>query len=295
VLSTLTAHVLCLGLVAVDYLARTWRVQLLARGLHTRIRFLDVFTLNAAGDATAALTPLKMGGEPIRFGGLINGGLNVSDTIALISVESVMEWSFIITIGVLIGLRWGGEWWRTEEQVLVPHLRHAGPVVALIVGIGILIWLALRKFMPQISVYVGGTLRDSIRLARRMKAWAVIACIPLTVVHILARVSILPVICATLGTPPALGTVIVGSFALLYGQNFLPTPSGAGAVELGFLNGAVGYVGPDVGALLVMWRLYTTVVGIVIGFPFGVAMYAPALHRIGRRIFTSFRDHDARS
>ena len=302
-LTTVAAHALCLGLFTVDLLARAWRIQVLARGLGNRTRFLNAFTLNAASDATSAVTPLKVGGEPVRFGGLINAGLNVSDTIALITVEAIMEWLVAITIGCWIGWRWGGEWWRTQQQVLLPHLAHAVWWVVLIVAVGIAIWLALRKFLPRISVHVGGTLRDSLRLARRMPVWAVAGAVPLTALHVAARIAILPAVFAMLPNPPALGTVVVGSFALLYGQNFLPTPSGAGAIELGFLNGAAGYVGPGASALLVMWRFYTTLLPIMLGLVFGTALYVPALHRIARFILlrrrrarrTLQRDHDAAS
>jgi uncharacterized membrane protein YbhN (UPF0104 family) len=301
VLTTPVAHVLCLGLFTADHVLRAWRIQLFARGLRTRTRFIDAFTLNAASDTTSALTPLKIGGEPVRFGGLINAGLNVSDTIALISIEAIMEWLCVISIGCVIGVRWGGEWWRTQQRVLLPHLTHVVPWILLIVAIGVLIWFAMRKFLPRITVHVGGTLRDSLRLARRMPLWAVAASIPLTLLHVMARVAVLPVVFSLLANPPALGTVIVGSFALLYSQNFAPTPSGAGVVELGFLDGAAGYVGPDVSALLLMWRGYTTFLPIVCGLIFGTAMYVPALHRMARFVLlrrrrarrTLQRDDDA--
>lgn len=295
-LNTPTAHVLSFGLFAADILTRSWRIQILSRGLGCHTRFIDCFTLNAASDATAALTPLKLGGEPARFGGLIKAKLNVSDTIALISVETIMEWLVIITIALWVGLRWGGEWWTTEQHVLVPHLTHAAPWVVSILVVGIVLWLLFRRFLPRITIHVGGTLRDSLRLARRTKIWAVAVAIPLTAIHILARVAVLPVIFATLPDPPALGTMVVGSFALLYGQNFVPTPSGAGAVELGFLNGAAGYAGPDAAQLLWMWRFYTTLLPIGIGLVFGIPMYYPVLHRAVRRMLSrrnALSEHDA--
>lgn len=300
-LSLAAAHALCLSLFAADLLTRSWRIQVLSRGLGRRTRFVDVFTLNAASDATAALTPLKVGGEPIRFGGLIKAGLNVSDTIALISVEGIMEWLAVIALGVWMGFHWGGDWWRDQQRVLVPHLKRAAPWVGGILVIGIACWFLFRRFLPRITVHVGGTLRDSLRLARRMKAWAIAVSIPLTIVHIAARIAILPVIFATLADPPGLGTVVLGSFALLYGQNFVPTPSGAGVIELGFLNGAAGYAGPDAAPLLWMWRFYTTLLGIGLGLVFGTVMYFPTLHRIARRMLSRRRsarrdalhEHDA--
>ncbi len=297
VLSTPVAHLLCLGLIAVDNLTRAWRIQVLARGLHTRVRFLDAFTLNAASDATAALTPLRAGGEPVRFAGMVNAGLNVSDTIALISVEGIIEWLVVIVVGAFLGWRFGGEWWRTQQRSVGPHLRHVLSWILLIIVGGLVAWLLFRRFLPRVSVHVGGTLRDSLRLARRMRPWAVATTVPLTAIHIVARILVLPVVVGTLTSPPAFGAVLIGSFALLYGQNFVPTPSGAGAVDLGFINGVAGDVGPEASSLLLMWRFYTTLLGIILGIVFGVPLYAAKVRRFllrrrdARR--TVLRDDDA--
>ena len=84
------------------------------------------------------------------------------------------------------------------------------------------------------------------------------------VLHVVARLAVLPVLVLALPGAPHLGAVWFGSFALLYGQMFVPTPAGAGAVDVGFLNGASGYVGPDTTELSIVWRFYTTVTGIIL-------------------------------
>lgn len=277
------AHIICVGLVGVDLVTRAVRIQWLARGLRRRTRFVDAFTLNVAADAAAALTPLRIGGEPTRFAGLMHAGLSASDTIALITVEGTMEYLSVVGIAAGVGWRYGGEWWRTVRSHLLPAMRHALPVVAIIVAVGIVLWLILRRLVPALSLHVGGTLRDALRNARRMPAWAIAATLPLTIAHIVARVAVLPVLVATLASPPPMGAVWVGSLALLYGQLFVPTPSGAGAVELSFLNGAAGDIGPDATRVLIWWRLYTALIGIILGLVFGVPLYGTALRRWHRR------------
>ena len=75
----------------------------------------------------------------------------------------------------------------------------------------------------------------------------------------------------------------LGSFALLYSQLVLPTPSGAGAVELGFLGGAAGDLGDSQGWLLLAWRLYTNGIGVVLGVWLAAKIYGwPALRRLVR-------------
>jgi uncharacterized membrane protein YbhN (UPF0104 family) len=296
-MTAVVAGFLCAALVAVDYVARTWRIQILAAAIKCRTRFVDVLTLNATGDAASALTPLRAGGEPVRFFGLVHAGLSASDAIVVMAIEGIMEWLVVAVVGAYIGWRFGREWWHSVSHTLMPHVRGALPWAILLSVVGVLVWLVVRRFLPKLTVHLGTTVRDSLRLVWRVPLWAVAVTVPLTAVHILARVAILPVVMATADLPPAFGTVVVGSFALLFGQNFVPTPSGMGAVELGFLGGAAGYTGADAADLLLMWRFYTTLTGIILGLVCGLPLYGTALHRsvLRRRAErrTLLRDHDA--
>jgi uncharacterized membrane protein YbhN (UPF0104 family) len=111
-----------------------------------------------------------------------------------------------------------------------------------------------------------------------------VASVPMSVVNLAARVAILPVLASTLPEAPPLGPMLLGSFALLYSQLVLPTPSGAGAVELGFLGGAAGDLGDRSGWLLLAWRIYTNGLGVVLGVVLAAHVYGwPALRRLARR------------
>jgi uncharacterized membrane protein YbhN (UPF0104 family) len=108
--------------------------------------------------------------------------------------------------------------------------------------------------------------------------------VPITLVNIAARVAILPLLAQALDQPPPLAATVVGSFALLYAQAVIPTPAGAGAVELGFLGGAAGNLGAAETQLLVVWRLYTTVLGTVAGLALGAwRFHADVLTFVFRR------------
>jgi uncharacterized membrane protein YbhN (UPF0104 family) len=149
---------------------------------------------------------------------------------------------------------------------------------------------------PELFRNVGGTFRTTLHNARRIKPWTVAASIPLTALHVVARLAMLPVLVLALPGVPHLGAVWFGSFALLYGQLFVPTPAGAGAVDVGFLNGASGYVGPGTTELLIVWRFYTTVTGIILGLVFGVPYYGDAVRRwlLRRRTERDTLQHDRR-
>lgn len=273
------AHALCLGLVAADQLTKTWRIQALARGLGYHMGFRYVFTVNVASDAAASLTPLRFGGEPVRVTGIMQGGLSVSDTIALITVEGAMEYATVIAIAIGLGWAYGAEWWETARAHLVPAGQRALPWLALILVAGFVVVWMLRRWTPRLFLHVHGTLRDSVRNARRMARWTVLLSLPLTIIHVVARIAVLPVLLSTLADPPPLGPVWVGSFALLYGQLFLPTPAGAGAVDLGFVNGATGDATAPAARLLLVWRFYTTVTGVILGLVFGVPHYTGRMSR----------------
>jgi uncharacterized membrane protein YbhN (UPF0104 family) len=60
----------------------------------------------------------------------------------------------------------------------------------------------------------------------------------------------------------------------------LPTPSGAGVVDLGFMGGAAGQLGSN-GSLLLAWRFYTTGLGVLLGVWFAAKIYGwPALRKL---------------
>jgi uncharacterized membrane protein YbhN (UPF0104 family) len=106
---------------------------------------------------------------------------------------------------------------------------------------------------------------------------------PLSLVAIAARVAILPVLALSLADPPPMTLLIFGSFSLLYSQMVLPTPSGAGVVELGFVGGAAGELGSN-GSLLLAWRFYTTGLGVLLGVWFATKIYGwPALRKLAMR------------
>jgi uncharacterized membrane protein YbhN (UPF0104 family) len=63
----------------------------------------------------------------------------------------------------------------------------------------------------------------------------------------------------------------------------LPTPSGAGVVELAFLGGAAGDLDQGQAWLLLAWRFYTSGIGVLLGVSLAASIYGwPALRRLVR-------------
>ena len=284
-MTLLQAHLVCLGLVAADLLARAWRIQWIIRGLGHRISLWDSFVLNAFGDAACALTPLRIGGEPARLAGMLRSRVPAPAAFVAISLEVLAAWPVIIVAAGWLAWRYAPEWWQEAGPRLSAAAAAAWPWVVAVV---ILSWLAWRSARLKVASPAARQLRRPVRRAmvywRRMPRWPLVASVPMSLVNLATRVAILPVLALALPSPPPMGPLALGSFALLYSQLVLPTPSGAGAVELGFLGGAAGDLGADEGWLLLAWRVYTNGIGVVLGVVLAARVYGwPALRQLAGR------------
>jgi uncharacterized membrane protein YbhN (UPF0104 family) len=140
-----------------------------------------------------------------------------------------------------------------------------GAVAALaLVSAALARWYRRRHPLP-LPGGAAAWLAASWRHARGLGGRTVLLAAMLTTLSMVARTAILPVLAAGLpGLDPR--AALLGSFALLYGQLALPTPAGAGAVELGFVGGFAESMSPRaLAALLLAWRLYTLILGAALG------------------------------
>jgi uncharacterized membrane protein YbhN (UPF0104 family) len=283
-MSVTNAHLVCLALVLADMIVRAWRIQWILRGLEHPIGFGDAFALNAFGDAACALTPLRIGGEPARLAGMLRSRVPATAAFVAISLEVLAAWPVIIVVAGWLVWVFAPAWWAMAGPRLTRAAQDAWPWVVLVALVSIAAWRYARGIASPAMRHVRRPVRRALVYWRRMPMWPLVASIPLTFLNLATRVAILPVLASTLPDPPALGPMLLGSFALLYSQLVLPTPSGAGAVELGFLAGAAGDLGDRSGWLLLAWRIYTNGIGVVLGIALAAHIYGwPVLHRLARR------------
>ena len=283
-MTILEATLVCVALVTIDLLARAWRIQWIVQGLGYRVGFWDCFTLNAFGDAACARTPLRIGGEPARLAGMLRSGVPATAAFVAISLEVLAAWPVIIVAAGWVAWRYAPRWWYMAGPRLASAAAEAWPWVLLVAVVSMSLWWSARKVASPAVRHVRRPVRRAMVYWRRMPLWPLVASVPLSFLNLATRVAILPVLAATLPSPPELGPMVLGSFALLYSQMLLPTPSGAGAVELGFLGGAAGDLGSGSGWLLLAWRFYTNGVGIVLGIALAAHAFGwPALRHLARR------------
>ena len=280
----LEAHLICVGLVAADLLARAWRIQWIVRGLGHRMTVKDAIVLNAFGDAACALTPLRVGGEPARLAGMLRSGVPATAAFVGISFEVLAAWPVIIIAAGWLIWKYAPAWWVSAGPGLTAAAAGAWPWILLVFVLSVLAWVYARRVSSPITRHLERPVRRILVYWRRMPRWPLVASMPLSLVNLATRVAILPVLALTLTSPPPLGPTILGSFALLYSQLILPTPSGAGPVELGFLGGAAGDLGVGQGWLLLAWRFYTSGIGVLLGVVLAGSAYGwPALRKLVRR------------
>lgn len=283
-MTVLEASLVCAALVVIDLIARAWRIQWIVQGLGHRIGFWECFVLNAYGDAASALTPLRIGGEPARLAGMLGSRVPAAAAFVAISLEVLAAWPVILVATGWLMWRYAPSWWSMAGPRLAEAATEAWPWVVLVAVVSTVLWWYAKRVASPAVRHVRRPVRRAMAYWRRMPRWPLVASLPLTFLNLATRVAILPVLAATLPHPPDTWPLVLGSFALLYSQLILPTPSGAGAVELGFLGGAAGDLGGRAGWLLLAWRFYTNGVGVVLGIALAAHVYGwPVLRRLARR------------
>jgi uncharacterized membrane protein YbhN (UPF0104 family) len=264
------AHQLtALGLFGADVVVRAVRIRLLVPG-SPHLTLWQAIASNAYGDAASAVTPARLGGDPARFLGLRRAGVETPRALAGLAVEALIDWALLAVAAVLLGLAFAD---TAAAGVARLVALATGRTVQILIGAVValaLVSAALARGYHRRHPFPlpGGavaSLAAAWQQARGLGGRTVMLAATLTTLSMVARTAILPVLAA--GVPGLdLRAVILGSFALLYGQLALPTPAGAGAVELGFVGGFAESLSPRaLAALLLAWRLYTLVLGAALG------------------------------
>jgi uncharacterized membrane protein YbhN (UPF0104 family) len=280
-LSLALAVGLCLVLVAVDLAVRALRIHLFLIGAGYPLPYRDVFILNAFGDAASVVTPLRIGGEPARLGGMVVGGVPMANAIPLLAVEVVSYSAVVGGAAALAALRYAPGWWRGVGPGIMRSITWAIPWVVGVAVASVLVWWLVRRRRHAL----GKPPKRRIEWAsvRGALGWPLAVSVPLTLLSVACRVAILPVLAQTLPDPPALQVLALSSFGLIYGQLFVPTPGGAGVVELAFSSGAAGDLGGSLGTVFLVWRALTTGIPVVLGFGLAIPRYGMPAVRLALR------------
>jgi uncharacterized membrane protein YbhN (UPF0104 family) len=262
----LAGHAIALTLVAVEALLRARRLQLLMPPAR-RAPFWRAFAANAYGDAVSVVTPARLGGDPARFLTLRRSGTDTATALVALGAEQATDWIVLVAMGLALVAAFG----REGALGLTAALRrlasaHYVPWLALAIVLLVLGGLAAHWYRRRHPGALHQTLRQAITALQALPAPSVILATALTLVCASLRLAVLPVLALAFKVPASLGAVILGSFGLVNGQLFLPTPAGVGGVELGFVAGFAGNLpAPQLAGLLLAWRAYTTFFDVALG------------------------------
>ncbi len=254
----LVLHGLALALVAGDILVRAARLRVLL-GRSQAPGTVDAIAANAYGDAASAITPARIGGDPARFVGLRRAGVTTAASLVVLAAERVIDLSLTaiaaaVTLTVLGGRGFRDVTLLVERLTSPAMLPWLGAVVVLLALGGV----AAYRLRHRIPPVVEQSLREALRETRRLSGGVIAAATGLTILSMLARIAILPVLLLAYAPLADPLPVFVGSFALIYSQLLLPTPGGAGGVELGFIVSMAPVLSAEgVVELLIAWRVYS--------------------------------------
>ena len=261
-------HVFAILLLAVDCVARAWRIQLATRAAGGRLAFQDALRLNLYGEAASTLTPNRLGGEPARFLGMTWSGLRVVLALVALGVEVAAEWPVFGIVAVALAAYYVPDWSQAADRFLSHSLARdllGMELIALVVLL--VVWTLQRLVRPgAIRHRVRRQWRVALAHVRRAPWWVLIAGALLTVISLGARALILPALVWGHPDAPPFAVMFFGSLALIQAPLVVPLPSGGGGIEVAFLSGFAGDFGSGQLTMLLLWRFYTTILLTVLGF-----------------------------
>ena len=286
-LTPLLAHLACVSLLIIDVLARGLRTRACLRGAGCALPLGRVVEVDLTAEAASALSPFRLAGEPVRIAGMVYAGAPLNATVVTSATEGAVNGLAILLVGLVLVFGFAPEWWHQVGPMLLRRAGRAAPLVVLVVTAVLLgIWFIRRRsrnVLPE-DWHWRGRVREALRLWAGMPRATLVSAVLLSVVSVSSRTLLLPLLAVAVPGHADFGVIWVGSFMMGYSQLLLPTPGGAGAVELAFLGGMAGDPGASPAPLLVAWRGYSLGVATVIGT-------ALALQRYGARpVLTLVRD-----
>jgi uncharacterized membrane protein YbhN (UPF0104 family) len=279
--SLLLACALCAALLAVDLTARSLRLHGFLRGAGYRVPVRSLCASILFGDAAAAVTPMRLGGEPARWLGLLSARVPARVSAAVLALEMVSYLSIVAVSGAAAAWLLGAGWWADVGPRLGARAGEGLPWAIAVVAASVAVWVWVRRRRARRPAPAAPA--PTLAALRGAVGWPLALSVPLTLASITARLAMLPVLAQTLPAPPAPGVLIMGSFALVYGQLFFPTPGGAGAVELLASAGTAGELGGTAGPVFLAWRAITTGIPVILGFALALRRYGlPAVRNVLR-------------
>ena len=266
----LWGHVACFTAALLELLCRSVKIRLSGAALRIPLDLRTALRASLGGDFGAAITPARSGAEPARFLILREEGLPVADALVILFVELFLEMLSLAALAAALAFVLGSSSSAVRGLVAV-----VGGYSTLVIGLGVVGYTAAGRWADgppptwlrrtglsdrrwhavQLSLH---HLRGNVTMMRTARWWVMALSLAFSILHVLMRLTILPIIVFTLGARTAIGPLVLWPLAIYYGGAVSPAPAGGGLIELAFRSALNDHIpAPVLGAALLWWRVYT--------------------------------------
>lgn len=277
-LSSFSVGYLCLAVVfaILPWFGHCIRLLVWSRFLGHRLRFMEVFRMAVATDIGAAITPSAVGGQPIKFGMLVERGLRPSAAGTLIALSAFEDMLFfIIAIPIALLLSNSGEN-PFLQQIITQFSTHWQTIIALIMGIFLCSqlfkwWQKRNHKAPKTksSVKQQLTFKEKFKktwremgehfflIRTKGKKQFVISMLALSS-QWFCRFSVVVCLVYALGLPINPLDIYLTQWLVVLAMTFTPTPGGSGGAEASFYY-VFAHLIPEtlLGVIIAGWRFLT--------------------------------------
>jgi len=270
-------HLACLTVATTEILTRAAKIRLSAAAVRIPLTLRTAIHVSLGGDFGGAITPARSGAEPARFLVLREAGTPAADALVVLFLELFLEMLSLTALVSALALVLGGS--TAQMRGLLGMLTAYSAFVIGGGAIGYAVsrrtsdepprwahwlrldgerWAAMQRPLRQ--------LRANVAKLRRARWWVMAGALALSIIHILLRLAVLPIIIYSLGVRAPLGPIILWPLAILYGSSAAPAPAGGGLIEVAFRGALGGHIPAHImGAALLWWRVYTFYILLVCG------------------------------
>jgi len=263
-------HLACFAAASLELLTRAIKIRLSGAALRIPLDVRTALRVSLGGDFGGSITPARSGAEPARFMILREKGLRVADALVILFVELFLEMLSLAALAIGLAVVLGGS--SAEVRGLIGMVAAYS---AFVIGAGAIGYTAARRSTggprPAWASRLGmgderwhavqrslGHLRDNVTKLRTARWWIMGASLAFSILHVLMRLSVLPIVVYALGVRVAIGPLMLWPLAIIYGGAAAPVPAGGGLIEVAFRGALDEHIPARVlGAALLWWRVYT--------------------------------------
>lgn len=275
---SVAAHGVLLAVALLELGARGAKVRLSAASLRIPMTFGVALRASAGGDFGAAITPARTGAEPARFLIMTEAGMSSAHIILVIYAELFLEMISLALVAIAMFFTF-----RSSGAIITGMASLVAMYAAFVLGTGALGFVLARRginhtpprWIARFGIHgarwerfrkVLEQLQQGIEGMRDMRVGMAVIALLTSIVHILLRLAILPIIVYSFGVHVPAAPLILWPIALTYGSVVVAVPAGGGFIEVAFKE-TLGHAIPSTifGASLIWWRFYTFYLYIILG------------------------------